>query len=195
MAKHRDHGPPEYTPGTDAERVLLARYAMAMMEWRWFPGSEVVRSRNEQDLIPPLLMGLYVAKKRGKRISKAEACDRMGVDHATTGPKFIKALIDDDLVSVEAYPEIDKRKDFLVATLKLERLVEGELLRLARPLKQFADELEFLDRWSSIEDDGRVPSGGPSSGNLLPVDWPPHEVGIAVETKSVRSKKGRVASG
>jgi DNA-binding MarR family transcriptional regulator len=47
----------------------------------------------------------------------------MGVDRATTGPKFIRALEADGLISIGRHPEIDKRKDFLSPTKKLERLV------------------------------------------------------------------------
>jgi DNA-binding MarR family transcriptional regulator len=65
----------------------------------------------------------------------------MGVDRATTGPKFIRALEADGLVSIERHPEIDKRKDFLAPTKKLERLVEGELGRSTQshaPRRRFA---------------------------------------------------------
>src|ERR1700704_3069101 len=145
MPKHRDHGPPAYTPSSDDERVLLARYAITLMNWRWFPGCEIVDKRDEQVLIPPLLFGLYIARKLNKKITKGEASELMGVDRATTGPKFIKALEDDDLISIDTYPEIDRRKDYLTPTLKLERLVDAELLRLARNLKHFAKNLSTLE--------------------------------------------------
>ena len=192
MPKHRDQGPPEYTPSSDDERVLLARYAISLSNWRWFPGCEIVRKRDEQALIPPLLFGLYIARKQNKKITKGEACDLMGVDRATTGPKFIKALADDDLISLDTYPEIDKRKDFLTPTLKLERLVEGELLRLARNLKHFAENLSTLEMVAGIDMDDvtRIPPGGPSPDNLLPVNWPPDDVGTPF-TDWPRSRKKR----
>ena len=179
MPKRQDRSPPQYAANSDEERVLLARYAITLSNWRWFPGCEVVRKRDEQALIPPLLFGLYIARKRNKKITKGEACELMGVDRATTGPKFIKALEDDDLISIDNYPEIDKRKDYLTPTLKLERLIEGELLRLARNLKYFAENLLTLEFVAGMNADelGRVPSGESSPTNLLPVDWPPDNVG------------------
>src|SRR5437870_383686 len=111
MPKHPDYGPPPYRPSSDDEGVLLARYAISLINWRWFPDCEVVDKRDAQALIPPLLFGLYIARKLGKKITKGEACELMGVDKANTGPKFIKALEDDDLVSIDTHPEIDKRRD------------------------------------------------------------------------------------
>jgi hypothetical protein len=102
----------KYLPRT-SECILMAQYALALLNWRWFPGYEVLCKRDQQLLIPPLLFGLCLARRRGKKITKAEACDLMGVDRATTGPKFIRALEADGLVSIERHPEIDKRKDFL----------------------------------------------------------------------------------
>ncbi len=191
MPTHRDHGPPAYTPSSDDERVLLARYAITLMNWRWFPGCEVVDKRDEQALIPPLLFGLYIARKLKKKITKGEACELMEVDRATTGPKFIKALEDDDLISIDTYPEIDRRKDFLTPTLKLERLVESELVRLARNLKHFAENLSTLEFVAGIDVDEltRVPSGGPSPDNLLPVDWPPEDVGTQFKSWPRSRKK------
>jgi DNA-binding MarR family transcriptional regulator len=167
---------------SDNERVLMAQYALALINWRWFPGSEIVRKRDQQLLIPPLLFGLYLAHKRGKKITKAEACDLMGVDRATTGPKFIRALEAEGLVTISRYPEVDKRKDFLTPTKKLRRLVEGELTRVARGLSRFASHLQSLMmvRGVGVDDATRVPSGRPSSDNLLPVDWPADDVGTIV---------------
>ena len=153
----------KYLPG-GSECVLMAQYALALLNWRWFPGCEVVCKRDQQLLIPPLLFGLYLARRRGKKITKAEACDLMGVDRATTGPKFIRALEADGLVSIERHPEIDKRKDFLAPTKKLERLVEGELGRLAHNLTRLVDDLRRSDVTSntSLEDATRMLPAGPS---------------------------------
>ena len=183
MSKHRNEGPPDYPPGSEEEHMLIAQYALGIIKWRWFPGCEVVRKRDEQMLIPALLFGLYLARKRNKKISKGEACDLMGVDRATTGPKFIKALADDALIEIHSDPKIDKRKDFLTATVKLERLVEAELVRLARSLKRVADDLEFVERWSGVDaaEASRVPSGDPTLSSLLPVDWPSDAVGAPTQ--------------
>jgi hypothetical protein len=161
------------------------------MNWRWFPGCEIVDKRDEQVLIPPLLFGLYIARKLNKKITKGEASELMGVDRATTGPKFIKALEDDDLISIDTYPEIDRRKDYLTPTLKLERLVDAELLRLARNLKHFAKNLSTLEFVAGIDVDEltRVPSVGPSPDNLLPVDWPPEDVGTHFKAWTRSRKK------
>lgn len=115
----------------------------------------------------------------------------MRVDRATTGPKFIQALEADGLIRIDRYPKIDKRKDFLSPTKKLERLVEGELRRVARSLSHFADVLQGLVIAHSIDVDEatRVPLGGPSSDKLLPVDWPPDDVGISFKTE-LRSRQG-----
>jgi hypothetical protein len=172
----------KYLPA-GGERILMAQYALALINWRWFPGCEIVRKRDEQLLIPPLLFGLYLARRRGKKITKAEACDLMRVDRATTGPKFIRALEADGLVSIERHPEIDKRKDFLAPTKKLERLVEGELVRLACNLACLAADLRHSDLTSTatLEEATTMPSIGPSSDNLLPIVWPPDDVGTSIK--------------
>jgi hypothetical protein len=77
---------------------------------------------------------LRKACKGDGRKSPSATRDLMGVDRATTGPKFIRALEADGLVSIESHPEIDKRKDFLAPTKKLERLVEGELVSGIAPV-------------------------------------------------------------
>lgn len=185
MSIERDELGP--TPLSSAEeRTLLARYALALIQWRWFPGCAVVRKRDEQLLIPPLLFGLYLAQRRDKKITKGEACDFMRVDRATTGPKFIRALEGAGLVKVERYPEIDKRKDFLAPTPKLEKLVERELRRLALHLTGFANDLTNLGLMKGIdlEDATRVPSGGPSLDGMFPVDWPPDDVGTVFDPSS-----------
>jgi DNA-binding MarR family transcriptional regulator len=171
-----------YLP-TGGEHILMAQYALALINWRWFPGCEIVRKRDEQLLIPPLLFGVYLAHRRGKKITKAEACDLMKVDRATTGPKFIRALEADGLVSIERHPEIDKRKAFLAPTKKLERLVERELVRLARNLACLAADLRHSDLTSAaqLEDATRTLSVGPSCDNLLPIDWPPDDVGASIK--------------
>ena len=168
-----------YLPG-GAERILMAQYALALINWRWFPGCEIVRKRDEQLLIPPLLFGVYLAHRRGKKITKAEACDLMRVDRATTGPKFIRALEADGLVGIERHPKIDRRKAYLAPTKKLERLVEGELVRLARNLACLTDNLRHSDL-TSLEEATRTLSVGPSSDNLLPIDWPPDDVGTSIK--------------
>ena len=186
MPKQKNYGPPESKLKSGDERILMAQYALAFLNWRWFPGCRVVRKRDEQLLIPPLLFGLYLARKRGKKITKAEACDLMGVDRATTGPKFIRALEADGLLNVDRHPDIDKRKDFLSPTKKLDQLVEGELLRLARNLTCCADDLRHLQhmRVFDTNEATRVPSGEPSPNNLLPVDWPPDHVGTTLTSQA-----------
>jgi DNA-binding MarR family transcriptional regulator len=181
MPRRQYEGPPALKLTSDRERILIAQYALALIAWRWFPGCEVVRTRDQQLLIPPLLFGLYLAHRRGKKITKAEACDLMGVDRATTGPKFIRALEADGLISIGRHPEIDKRKDFLSPTKKLHRLVESELTRLARNLWRVADHLHGLKMAAATDLEGAsdVPFGGPLPDNLVPLDWPPEDVGTS----------------
>jgi len=181
MPKKEYDGPPPLTFTSNNELISMAQYALALINWRWFPGCEVVRKRDQQLLIPPLLFGLYLAHKRGKKITKAEACDLMGVDRATTGPKFIKMLEADGLITIGRYPEIDKRKDFLTPTRKLQRQVERELTRLARNLWRVADHLQSLKMVAvmDLERASDVLSGGLLPDNLLPLDWPPEDVGTS----------------
>jgi hypothetical protein len=169
----------------DNERILIAQYALALINWRWFPGCEIVHKRDQQLLIPPLLFGLYLAHKHGKKITKAEACDLMGVDRATTGPKFLKALEVGGLITIAKYPAIDKRKDFLTPTKKLLRQVEGELTRLARNLSCGADHLQHLKMLAVMDSRAAsdVPAGEPPPHNLLPLDWPPEDIGTKVKSR------------
>jgi hypothetical protein len=37
----------EYLPG-GSDYILTARHALALINWRWFPGCEVVRKRDQQ---------------------------------------------------------------------------------------------------------------------------------------------------
>ena len=181
MPRRDYEGPPPLKLESDDERILMAQYALALINWRWFPGNEVVRKRDQQLLIPPLLFGLYLAQKRGKKITKAEACDLMGVDRSTTGPSFIKALEADGLITIGRYPEIDKRKDFLTPTKKLQRQVESELMRLARNLWHVTDHMQGLKMAAVVnwKEATYVPPREPLSGTLLPLDWPPEDVGTS----------------
>lgn len=190
MPRRQHEGPPPLTLTSDNERISIARYALALINWRWFPGCEVVRKRDEQLLIPPLLFGLYLAHKRGKKITKTEACDLMGVDRATTGPKFIRALKAAGLVSIVRHPEIDKRKDFLSPTKKMQRLVEGELTRLARNLWRVADHMQGLKMRAAMDLDAasEVLSVGPLPDNLLPLDWPPDHIGTTFDDRTRSTK-------
>jgi DNA-binding MarR family transcriptional regulator len=180
----RTECPPDPRLIFDSERILMARYALALINWRWFPKSDVVRKRDAQLLIPPLLFGLYLAHKQGKKITKVEACDLMGVDRATTGPKFIKALEAAELVRIEKHPDIDKRKTFLSPTKKLLALVEGELTRITRTFWRFADNLQglFILRAIDTKEATRVPSGGPHPDDLYPLDWPPDHIGTTFKS-------------
>lgn len=186
----RNHGLPARTRFSEDENILLARQALSLLNWRWFTDLELVRRRDEQHHIPQLLFGIYLAAKQQKKISKTEACQLMSVDVATTGPKYIAALENEDLISIDNYPDVDKRKDFLTPTLRLARLVEKELARLGQNLTCLADHLQFLNIADGIDEveARRVPSGQPSPSNLLPVDWPPNDIGTSFE-RWPKSKK------
>jgi hypothetical protein len=80
----------------------------------------------------------------------------------------------DGLVSIERHPEIDQRKPFLTPTKKLERLVEGELMSLAADLRH-------SDLTSAARLEDATLSVRPSSDNLLPIDWPPDDVGASIK--------------
>jgi hypothetical protein len=179
MSTDRDHRPVPRKRYSNDENILLARQAIALIRWRWFPDFDLLDRPDEQGHIPQLLFGLYLAAKQNKKIGKREACELMGVDVATTGPRYIAALETDDLISIDNYPDIDKRKDFLTPTLRLIRIVEKELLRLGRNLTEMADILSGVHQASMFDpaEASRLPSGGPSPDNLLPVDWPPDTVG------------------
>jgi hypothetical protein len=115
---------------TAAQKLWLARSALTLRKWQWFAGAGIGRNRDERQLIPTLLFGLYLAHKAGKKLSKVEACTLMHVDRSTTGPKYIAYLADLHLVVIEDRPEMDRRKDFVVPTKRLLKLVEAELDRV-----------------------------------------------------------------
>jgi|SRR5579862_4017499 len=113
-----------------AQKLWLARSALTLRKWQWFAGAGIGRNRDERNLIPPMLFGLYLAHNAGKKLSKSEACALMKVDRATTCPKYMAYLADLHLIVIEDRPANDRRKDFLVPTKDLLKLVEAELERV-----------------------------------------------------------------
>lgn len=78
--------------------------------------------------IPSLLLAVYTAHFRGKRLSKRDACIEMRADPTASGPKYIEMAEERELVQVLRKPPEDRRKDFVLATDKLIRLVYREIL-------------------------------------------------------------------
>ena len=132
-----------------------------------------------QSLIPQPLFGLYIARLDGKRLTKAEASDLMGVDRATTGPKFIRALEEAGLVEIALHPGIDKRKSFLGLTKEGAHVVELEIERFGRTLVSMAETVVDTEKWAGVDLTAlcQVPPGGPPDDELLPLKWPPENVG------------------
>jgi hypothetical protein len=56
----------KYRPG-GSQYILMAQYALALLNWRWFPGCEAVCKRDQQLLIPPLLFGAYLATRAARK--------------------------------------------------------------------------------------------------------------------------------
>jgi hypothetical protein len=48
----------------------MAQYALALLNWRWFPGCEVVCKGDQQLLIPPLLFNLYLRAGAARKSRK-----------------------------------------------------------------------------------------------------------------------------
>lgn len=119
-----------------AEKLQLAQKAMTLQRWQSNAIEGIGRNRDERRLIPPLLFGLFLAHKAGKKVSKGEACKLMGIAHAgPTAPKYFAYLADLDLITIEDRPRDDRRKDFVLPTPHTMELVETELRRVASLLR------------------------------------------------------------
>ncbi len=114
---------------TVAAKLRLAQSALTLTKWQWFAGAGIGRNRDERTIIPHLLLGLYLAHKAGKKLTKGEVCRCMHVDQSRTSPKYIRYLVQLGLVEIEARPAEDRRKDFVLPTARLLKIVEAELPR------------------------------------------------------------------
>lgn len=170
-------------------QVLVARYALAMLRWHWFPDVDLPHNPTDARPVARLMFGLFLAHAEKKQLTKSEACALMGVDSTTTGPRYLTALENEDWIEVVAYPSIDKRKDFLRPTLKLTRAVDKELLRLARNLVHFGDHLDDIRMWAGVDTSSfrDVPSGEPGS-SLAPDPWPPETIGSVIASRTPSRK-------
>ena len=101
---------------------------MKLLKWQWFDVAfgDPYREGRTPAL---LLLGIYLADRKGKPFTKGKVCAFACVDHATTGPKFIYRFQEHGLITVSYRPG-DRRRQFLHATNKLHRLVESELDKL-----------------------------------------------------------------
>jgi hypothetical protein len=115
-----------------SRKLFLAQKAMTLATWRWFADAGICRTRDEFQLMPPLLFELYLTHKAGKKLSKRECARVMKVDHATTGPNYIARLAERGFVTIEDRPADDLRKDFVLPTQRLLELVEAECHQTAR---------------------------------------------------------------
>ncbi|MEQ1717481.1 MAG: hypothetical protein ABL907_16135 [Hyphomicrobium sp.] len=174
--------------GAEAQ-ACVARYALAMLRWQWFPDADLPHNPAESRPVARLMLGLFLAQAEKKQLTKSEACALMGVDSTTTGPRYFAALEQEDWIEIVAYPSIDKRKDFLRPTLKLTRAVEKELLKLARNLVHFGDHLDDMRRWAGVDTSSfrDAPPGEPGR-SLAPVAWPPEHVGTVIASKTLSRK-------
>lgn len=171
---------------TGDERELLARYARAMLGWHWFPALDLATPDAAQP-IARLLFGLYLAHAQNKALTRGEAAQLMGVDSATTTPRYIAAAEAADLVEVERRPDVDKRKEFVRPTLRLVRTVETELRRLAVNLAHYGEQLSFLDQMKGIDPRtmSTVPPGAPT---LEPLPYPPPGTGTVLPPRPSRRR-------
>lgn len=84
------------------------------------------RTRDEFQIMPAGLVGLYRAQRAGKSLSKTEACRLMNVDHAITSPSYAGGAAEHRLVDIRVDAEYCCRH-LLVSTGRLIARVEAEL--------------------------------------------------------------------
>jgi DNA-binding MarR family transcriptional regulator len=117
-----------------SRKLFLAQKALTMSAWKWFDGAGICRTCDEFDIMPRMLVGLYLAHKEGKQVSKSDLYRLMKVDRNTTGPSYMARAVERGLVTIEKRPAEDRRKDLVVPTESMLKLVEAELQRTARLL-------------------------------------------------------------
>lgn len=72
---------------------------LTLSKWHWFADAGMCRTRDEFQIMPVLLVGLYLAHRAGS-LSKTEACRLMNVDRAVTGPSYAGGAAEHRLVEI-----------------------------------------------------------------------------------------------
>ena len=88
---------------------------MKLLKWQWFDVAfgDPYREGRTPAL---LLLGIYLADRKGKPFTKGKVCAFACVDHATTGPKFIYRFQEHGLITVSYRPGDRRRRSCTLPT-------------------------------------------------------------------------------
>jgi tetratricopeptide (TPR) repeat protein len=113
---------------------VLAEEVLTILNRPWFRN---VAKAAPDLFVTRLLLGVYVADRRGAPLSKREAAIVMGAHDAKTARKYVSEAEQRGLIETFQAP-FDRRKELLRATESLNTLVEAELRNAATELHEEA---------------------------------------------------------
>jgi hypothetical protein len=109
-------------PATDKQIPILAFNAMLLLQRRWFAGMIVPEVDHHMAI---LLLAVYALLKKRDPLHKKTAWALIGVKDVKTGRKYIAQAEKLDLIRIERSP-IDRRKELLYPTSRLEKIIAAE---------------------------------------------------------------------
>lgn len=101
----------------------VARQLFAFMHGDWL---EHTLNQEARRLVASLVLGVYISHLEGKPVYKKKIGDIMGCEDLKTSRKYVALAHERGLISFERGPD-DMRKEYLIPTDKLLRIVKNEL--------------------------------------------------------------------
>jgi len=117
------------------QRLSALKAAAALLNifnHSWFDGEFGGHGLIAEHGMVLLLLNVYVSANDGKPLNKSGAMRRMHILHMKTSEKIIKQAISTGLIREKIHPH-DKRVTLLFPTPRLERMIDDEMPKLARP--------------------------------------------------------------
>lgn len=120
---------PDKTLTPAQERQLaVARIALSMITRRWFND---ILSIEANRILPAILLAIYEAELLGRKISRRQACQPLGIDPTKTGTRYITMAEEHGLLTVENRTAAAARSDALRLTKMGRELIDDELTSIA----------------------------------------------------------------
>lgn len=108
---------------SSVKELAAIQQVLAFMRGDWMDNTWSIDSRQ---FVPSLVLSIYLAAGRQELLDKKSASIQMNAEDIKTSRKYIYLLEERGLITFRTEPP-DRRRDFIVPTIPLLKLVEKEL--------------------------------------------------------------------